>query len=201
MNLSFSVLLGVAGGFAGWTIYRFIDRHTDQFFKFEQTATIGASVLILIGIALRFGSDLPLVYTYCAFALVLVGVTLFDFRTHEIPLFVTLPGAAAGMIAGTLVLPQGFWLSLVGLLFGAGVLVATTLVEAARKKEVGGGDWKYAAMIGAFLGWPDMVTALVLTGAFGIAGAIALKLMGIPSRPIALGPWLSAGAISTLLIR
>ena len=112
-----------------------------------------------------------------------------------------MPGTAAALILGSLVLPNGFMRTLLGLIFGAGILVVTTLVEAARQKEVGGGDWKYAAMIGAFLGWPDVVTALVLTGAFGIAGALALKVLGVPARPIALGPWLSAGAVSTLLIR
>ncbi len=201
MNLSFSLLLGTAGGLAGWVIYHFVDRYSDRFFQYEQTTTIAASVLVLMGLGLRFGSDPGLTYTYGAFSLVLVGVTLFDFRTHEIPLRVTVPGTAAALILGSLVLPNGFMRTLLGLLFGAGILVVTTLVEAARKKEVGGGDWKYAAMIGAFLGWPDVVTALVLTGAFGIAGALALKALGVPARPIALGPWLSAGAVSTLLIR
>ena len=200
MSLPLTVLLGAAGGLAGWMIYLFIDRYSDQFFRFEQTATIGAPVFILMGMALRFGPEPALVYTYSVFTLILVAVTLFDFRTHEIPLLVTLPGTAAGMILGSLVLPQGFARSLIGLLFGAGVLIVTTLFEAARQKEVGGGDWKYAARIGAFLGWPDVATALVLTGAFGVAGAIVLKVVGVPPRPIALGPWLSAAAVATLLI-
>ncbi len=200
MNLAFSLLLGAAGGAAGWVIYCIVDRHSDRFFRHEQTATIGASALVLMGIALRFGSDPALAFTNSAFSLVLIAVTLFDFRTHEIPLWVTLPGTAAALVAGSLVLPLGFRRALSGLAFAAGILIVTTLVEALRHQEVGGGDWKYAAMIGAFLGWPDIVTALVMTGAFGFAGALALKAMGIGDRPIALGPWLSAGAISTLII-
>ena len=151
--------------------------------------------------AVKFPPPSAPFYTYSAFALVLVGVTLFDFRKHEIPLLVTLPGALAGLVLASLVLPLGFTRSIIGLAFGGGVLVTTTLIEAARKKEVGGGDWKYAAMIGAFVGWPNIITALILTGVFGVGGAIVLKLCGFPSRPQALGPWLSAGAISTLLIR
>ena len=45
-----------------------------------------------------------------------------------------------------------------------------------------------------------IVVALVLTGVFGAVGAIALALSGGQARPRALGPWLSVGAVASILL-
>ena len=79
-------------------------------------------------------------------------------------------------------------------------MLAAALVEALRKKEIGGGDWKYAAMIGSFVGPQRIIIALVLTGVFGAVGAIALAVSGRHAKPQALGPWLSAGAVASILL-
>src|SRR2546422_5899031 len=49
-----------------------------------------------------------------------------------------------------------------------GVLMAATIVEALRKKVIGGRDCKYAAMIGSFIGPQSIVLALVFTGILGV---------------------------------
>ena len=156
--------------------------------------------LLLPATGLRYGFDWQLVAAYGSFTLALLAVTLIDLRTQHIPLLITVPGTLAGLVLGWWVLPSGFGLSLVGLIFGGGVLIAATVVEAARSKEVGGGDWKLSAMIGAFLGWPGIIAALVFTGVFGVAGALLLKRWGGAGGPQALGPWLSAGAVAAMLI-
>lgn len=89
---------------------------------------------------------------------------------------------------------------MLGLLVGGGVLLLATLFEAIRRKQIGGGDWKYAAMIGSFIGPQRIVVALILTGVFGALGAIALAISGCQTRPHALGPWLSAGAVVSILL-
>ena len=81
-----------------------------------------------------------------------------------------------------------------------GVLMAATIVEALRKKEIGGGDWKYAAMIGSFIGPQRIALALVLTGVFGVLGGTALAISGVHTRGHALGPWLTAGAVASILL-
>ena len=157
-------------------------------------------MLMLPATGLRYGFDWPIVAVYGSFVLALLVVTLIDLRTQHIPLLITVPGALSGLILGSEVLPFGFWLSLVGLVFGGGVLIAATLVEAARSKEIGGGDWKLASMIGAFLGWPGITVALGLTFVFALAGALLLRRSSAAAGPQAMGPWLSAGAAAAMLI-
>jgi leader peptidase (prepilin peptidase)/N-methyltransferase len=162
---------------------------------------IGAASILVVGaMALKFGLGTVSFLVYSGLGLVFVGVTAIDIRRHEIPHIVTIPGTALGLILGTFVLPIGFVESLLGLVAGAGVLLAATLFEMMRNKEIGGGDWKYAAMIGTFIGWQRVVIAFVLMGFFGAAGSVVLHAMGKANRPQALGPWLSAGALASILI-
>ena len=187
------------GGLSGWMVYRIVDRSSRAKHRLDKVLTIAASALLLAALGIKFGPS-ALLAVYGIFTMVLVGVTLFDHRKHEIPLIVTIPGTLAGLVAAGTLLPIGVVYSLGGLVFGGGVLIATTLVEAARGQEVGGGDWKLAAMIGTFVGWPGMITALILTGVFGVAGALIIKAGGLPTRPRALGPWLCAGGVVTILL-
>ncbi len=199
MNAQLLAILFPLGSLSGWIAYRIVDRSSRGKHRLEKVMTIATSALLLPILGGKFGPS-SLLAVYGIFTMVLVGVTLFDHRKHEIPLIVTMPGTLAGLVAAGTLLPIGVVYSLGGLLFGGGVLIATTLVEAARGKEVGGGDWKLAAMIGTFIGWPGMITALILTGVFGVAGALIMKASGLPPRPRALGPWLCAGGIVTVLL-
>ena len=200
MSVFSPVLATVLGAAGGWLTYVLVNLISRNQHKFEKPAAVIASAILFPALGIKIGFNSAALIVYGAFGLVLVGVTLIDFRTQQIPLLITVPGALSGLALGALVLPIGFRSSLIGLAFGGGVLVAATLVEAARNREVGGGDWKYAAMIGAFLGWPGIITALVLTGVFGVAGAILLRRQRLEGNPQALGPWLSAGAAVSLLI-
>ena len=175
MKILFPILLGAAGTLVGWIAYRFVGRYSQQQFAFEQHFTLGTSALFWLSLAVKLGEIPLLLLVYGSFGTVLIAVALFDFRTQQIPLWVTVPGTIAGPILAAYALPIGLAGSLTGLLFGGGVLIVSTLIEAARKKEVGGGDWKYAAMIGSFVGWPGILTALVFTGVFGVAAALLLK--------------------------
>src|SRR5438128_2635453 len=192
MATTFPLLSGVAGAVAGWLISTSLKTR-----RLEGILTTVAAAALLAGLAVKFKEPGPRFYVYGALVMVLIGVTLFDIRTQIIPHVVTIPGTIAGLVAGSYILPLGFRESALGLVVGGVVLLVSTLVEKIRKKEIGGGDWKYAAMIGSFIGPQRVVVALILTGVFGAAGAIALALSGNHARPRALGPWLSAGAVAS----
>lgn len=200
MTAIFPLISGAGGGLSGWAVLKLVDWKTARKTKqSEAIVTITAAALIIATLAIKAGQPAPGWFVYAGLIVVLIGVTLFDIRTKLIPHAVTIPGTVAGLIGGSYILPRGIWDSVLGLIVGGGVLLASTLVEKLRKKEIGGGDWKYAAMIGSFIGPQRVVVALILTGVFGAIGAIALALSGQQTRSLALGPWLSAGAVASIL--
>ena len=204
MNVTLPLLSGLAGGGAGWFVTKIVDHTTLHYPRaakqLESIVSITASALLLAALAVRFREPGTRLLVYGALVLALVGVTVFDIRTQIIPHAVTIPGTIAGLIAGSFVLPSGIRESMLGLLLGGGVLLLATFFEAIRKKEIGGGDWKYAAMIGSFIGPQRIVVALILTGVFGAVGALVLAFSGGQPRPHALGPWLSVGAIASIFL-
>lgn len=215
MNILLPVVSGLAGAAAGLLVFRLAypaaenapgppvadsGAAASRIRALARWLTVIGSAVLIGLLAAKFEAAGVQFFVYSALVLVLIAVTLIDLRRHEIPHIITLPGIIIGLLIGTYVLPLGFAGSIGGLLLGGGVLLAATIVEAIRKKEIGGGDWKYAAMIGSFIGPQKIIIALVLTGVFGVVGAITLAVSGTPARHQALGPWLSAGAVASILL-
>jgi len=204
MNIMLPLLSSLAGAAAGWFVSWIVDRTTPDYARstkrLESILSTAASAVLLAALAVRFKEPEIRLFVYGALVLTLIGVTVFDIRTQIIPHAITIPGTIAGLIAGSFILPLGIRESMLGLLIGGGVLLLATFVETIRKKEIGGGDWKYAAMIGSFIGPQRIVVALILTGVLGALGAFTLAISGVHARPHALGPWLSAGAVASILL-
>ncbi len=105
----------------------------------------------------------------------------------------------------------GFVQSLLGCLLGFGMMFAIDVIGRAvfakRLKQekmdqaMGGGDWKYMAFLGAFLGWQGValasIVAMVAGAVFGVGKLIAFRRMG----RVAFGPFLSVGALTVLFAR
>lgn len=90
-----------------------------------------------------------------------------DFTTHRIPNWLTVTGLAAAM---TLRAPLGS-ATLVSGLEGLGIGLAVSLGLYALR-AIGGGDVKLLAAVGAFFGFPAMLSGLALMAVLG--GAFAL---------------------------
>jgi leader peptidase (prepilin peptidase)/N-methyltransferase len=180
-------------------LYRRIEANDRRNNAIERSFVMAASAIIPTLIYVKYQASGALAVVYGILALVLIGTSVFDLRKQVIPHWVTLPGMAAGLAASTLILPIGFRNSLIGMLLGAGILLFTTLVETLRHKEIGGGDWKLAAAIGSFLGPKRLVTAMLSAAVLGLVVGAVLLWRRAAAKPIALGPFLSAGAIVAML--
>jgi leader peptidase (prepilin peptidase)/N-methyltransferase len=132
---------------------------------------------------------------------VFIAIFFIDLDFTIIPDVFTLPGVIIGF--GVSFLPGGFvnWSqSLIGLLVGGGVfLLVGMLGEFIFKKEaLGFGDVKFAAMLGAFLGWQNLILILILASFLGSVIGIAIiyftRKKG-KSSYIPFGPFLVAGAL------
>lgn len=103
----------------------------------------------------------------------------------------SLPAAVQGFITAVVGMVVGLWLfDLIGL---AGLLLA-------GKTVMGGGDGKYAAFLGVWLGWQGVLLSSFIAcalGAFIGGAAIALGVLR-RGNPIPFGPYLALGGLVTL---
>ena len=131
------------------------------------------------------------------FLAALVIVTFIDFEHQIVPDVITLPGIVIGLAASLLFRNPPFWNALLGALIGGGIFY---LVAVLSQGGMGGGDIKLAAMIGAFLGWKQVLLTIFLGTLAGSVIAIFLLASGKKGRkdPMPFGPFLVLAAILVL---
>lgn len=129
-----------------------------------------------------------LLYLILFIAPVLLLIVI-DFRHLLLPDAITLPGIAAGFLLhwldGRYFSPVPLashwillWESLLGALAGALTLLLLALAyQRLRKREgLGGGDVKFAAMLGALFGWQAIFFIFLLASVLGIVFGVLLML-------------------------
>jgi leader peptidase (prepilin peptidase)/N-methyltransferase len=88
--------------------------------------------------------------------------------------------------------------ALIGILLGGGVFLVIAVLS---RGGMGGGDIKFIAMIGAFLGW-QAVLATMFLGAF-LLTLLGLTLMLVRQKGrrdlLPFGPFLATGALLTMV--
>jgi len=148
----------------------------------------------------QFGLTWPTLI-YALFFSALVVVTFIDLDIQIIPDVISLPGIAIGL-AVSYWLPQGFVNSLIGCLVGGGFfwLVAELGARILKQEAMGGGDIKLIAMVGAFVGWHNVLLTIFLASLSGAAvGLLFMAVKGWGRKtPIPFGPFLALGAVLSL---
>lgn len=126
-------------------------------------------------------------------------ITAIDFE-HRLVLNKVLLAAAAVSLAASMVGLVGA-VSLKGaLLGGAAGLALFLFIALVGRGAMGLGDVKLAGFIGLLLGFPAVFSALLLGVVFGGVAALGAILMGKGRKStIAYAPWLSLGALVTLV--
>lgn len=131
------------------------------------------------------------------FLAALVIVTFIDLEHQIVPDVITLPGIGIGLAASLLFRDPIFWNALLGALIGGGIFY---LVAVLSQGGMGGGDIKLTAMIGAFLGWKQVLLTIFVGTLAGSVIAIFLLATGKKGRkdPMPFGPFLALGAVLVL---
>ncbi len=127
---------------------------------------------------------------FCAF---LFCIAIIDYEQGFIFNRVLLALAATGVLAMLLVGQLSLADMMAGFFLGGSPLLLLYLL---LPGSLGGGDVKFAAVLGLWLGSLPVLLGLWLAFCFGAIGGICLLLTGRKSRkdPIAFGPFLSLGA-------
>ena len=130
-------------------------------------------------------------------------VTWIDWDHKIIPDVITLPGVVIGILCGSLVLPTGWLNSLLGIVVGGGILLVLAWLSpyVFGKEGMGGGDIKFLAMVGAFLGWQQALITLMIASVFGSVIGIGLVVFKVMKKDqyIPFGPYLALGAFIAML--
>ena len=140
-------------------------------------------------------------------SLIFIAVFFIDLEFTIIPDIFTFPGIVIGLAVSFL--PGAFvgWKeSLIGIAVGGGVfLLVGKLGELVFKKEAMGlGDVKFAAMLGAFLGWKSLLLIFILASFLG--SVIGLAIIAFSARDkrrstyVPFGPFLVVAGIITIYL-
>ncbi|MGE5318623.1 MAG: prepilin peptidase [Hyphomicrobiaceae bacterium] len=160
------------------------------------TALLSAAVAWKWGASMQTAGALLLVWTLIALAFIDLDTTLLP-DSLTLPLlwlgllfnlngvFVSLPDAVIGAMAGYLVLWSVYWL----------------FKLATGKEGMGFGDFKLLAAVGAWLGWQMLPVALLLSSVVGAVIGVAMIVLVRHDRrvPIPFGPYLAGGGLVALL--
>jgi leader peptidase (prepilin peptidase)/N-methyltransferase len=155
----------------------------------------------------------------------LVVITFIDLDHQIIPDVITFPGMVIGLVvapffmttlAGSLPFGLGSFLPPIGqygvsflnafiglLLGGAPLYLIGLLWEKLRKVEaMGGGDVKYMAMVGSFLGWKGAFLIIMIGAITGSIVGVALILLKKhqADKVIPFGPFLAFGTLLTMFM-
>lgn len=137
------------------------------------------------------------------FSCSLIVVSFIDLAHKIIPDIISIPGILAGIIASCF-LPGLTWIdSILGALAGGGILYLVTwgYYFVTKRMGMGGGDIKFLAMIGAFLGWKAIPFVIFMSAAVGSVIGIAFILISRANRhyQIPFGPFLALAAEMEIL--
>jgi leader peptidase (prepilin peptidase)/N-methyltransferase len=167
-------------------------------------AVEAANGLLWLALAWLHGPA-PRTLVEMALVTVLVVLSLIDLEHQLLPDVITLPGLAVGLAASFL--PGSPVTPLVALLASAGGWLTFALVAKAYEKTrgvegLGQGDWKLAALLGAFLGWQKLLlTVLVASLAGTLVGLLAIALRGRDMRyALPLGTFLGAAGVLAVFL-
>jgi leader peptidase (prepilin peptidase)/N-methyltransferase len=121
------------------------------------------------------GDHALLLASRLVFTALLIALFCIDLEVQRLPDPLTFTGLGIGLI-GSVWLPPGWQASLIGAALGAGILLAIRAIwQRLRGVEAMGlGDVKMLAMIGAFLGWRQVLVTLFLATMTGAIVGVAI---------------------------
>ena len=134
-----------------------------------------ANGALYLGLAVQYGASVR-AFALMAFVTAMLVLSLIDLDHQILPNVITLPGIVVGLAASLLPGPPAPLSAAIGA--AAGYLAFWAVAEAYRRTRgvegLGQGDWKMTAMIGAVLGWDQMLLTVLIASVAGTLVGFAL---------------------------
>ncbi len=150
----------------------------------------------------RYGITFEALY-FSILTAFLIVVSFIDIDTMEVPVKLCYFSMLVGLLLSPFSHSITFLDSVLGASFGAGVIlfVIETYYVITGREGMGYGDANIMAVVGAFLGWKEVLLTLFLASFVGALIGIALMVAKGKDRKFAVpfGPFLSIGAYVSLL--
>lgn len=160
-----------------------------------------SSSLLLLLAYLTFGLTWQF-FSSAVLISILILVFFIDLYHRIIPDVITLPGIVLGLVFSYFNPQISLSNSVIGFFSGGlSFYLLAYIGEAVFKKEsMGGGDIKLAALLGAFLGWKNLILIILLASFLGaLVGVLNLSLSkSKKDKIIPFGPFLATAAIVAL---
>jgi leader peptidase (prepilin peptidase) / N-methyltransferase len=179
-------------------------RHCAARISWRYPAVEAANGLLYLGVALRDGLS-PQVLVDMVLITTLLVLSLIDLDHQILPNVITRPGIAVGVAANLLL--HGWRVALECALAAAAGYLAFAAVALAYQRTrgvegLGQGDWKLAALLGAFLGWKRMLLTVFLASLAGTVVGVLLMLAGgrDARHRLPLGTFLGAAGIAVVFV-
>jgi leader peptidase (prepilin peptidase)/N-methyltransferase len=182
---------------AGWIALRGRCRSCRESISPRYPIVEALTALLFVILALRYGPT-PALAPALLFGWLMILVTLVDFDARIIPDAVTLPGTVLGLLVAWFG-PLPFRDAVIGAAGGFLLLwgVAWAYERITGIEGMGGGDIKFAALLGAFLGWQGFLLTLFLASLGGAlaGGVLMLRGRGTGKTALPFGSFLAPAAL------
>jgi len=155
---------------------------------------------ILFLVFYRFFGLSPELFVYLVLISGLIVATFIDFEFQIIPNRISLGGAILGLVVAYFLPHITLKDSFIGFLLGGGMIYLIGALGSIvfKKEAMGGGDVKFLAMIGAFIGWQQVLLVFFIAPFFGSVVGLYMKFKYKESL-IPYGPFLSMATVLVIL--
>lgn len=135
---------------------------------------------------------------YIVYTTLLLAIFVYDLKYYLIPDVFTIPGIVLAIVGGWLlgITPLNI---AIGSAVGGGLFLIQYLMS--RGRWIGGGDIRLGFLLGAMLGWPNVIVGLFSAYVIGASVAIGLMMRGKKTMKdmLPFGTFLSAATIGSFL--
>ncbi|HEY1723157.1 MAG TPA: A24 family peptidase [Magnetospirillaceae bacterium] len=154
---------------------------------------------ILIAVWTGFAAPASIVWISCLFGWTLLALAIIDLRLMILPNFLTISLALAGFIVTLTTDADRFPDSVIGAAVGYAILalIRISYRKLRGRDGLGGGDAKMLGAIGAWVGWQDLSSVVLIAALCGLAIIGVSSLMKgklDPQHRLPFGPCLAFGA-------